>query len=159
MLAISNSCTKSVLNSLLLFILFLFVNNEHEAIQIVSNTISLCVSLWREEQLLLFFSVSLKHFTATKEMFQIHKQLMIDGLKSQQVRVCYLALKCWIRCSVEFEHVAERSSGLFLMALKKESDDKIRRIIYLALFDCVLAFKLVASDRLFNVLSEGFWCA
>jgi hypothetical protein len=90
-------------------------------------------------------------------MFETHRQLMTNGLTSQDFNLRYLAFKCWALCYVTLESLAEQSSTkLFLMALEREKEAKIQRIIFQALFDCILLFKLPSQDQIFNYLREHF---
>ena len=123
----------------------------------VASAIALDVRSWPEERQLLFFSVILKHFTATKQMFETHRQLMTNGLTSQDPKLRYLAFKCWALCCISIESLAEQSSTkLFMLALGREKEEKIQRIIFQALFDCFLLFELPSSGQLFNCLCEHF---
>lgn len=136
----------------------LFMNaEEEESISFISSAIAPSVRSWSEERQLLFFSLALKHFTATKQMFDAHRQLMTNGLTSQDAKLRYLAFKCWALCSISIESLAEQSSTkLFLMALEREKDEKIQRVIFQALFDCILLFNLASKDHLLVSLCEHF---
>jgi len=83
--------------------------------------------------------------------------LMTKGLTSQHANLRYLAFKCWALCCVSIEPLAEQSSTkLFLLALEKEKDEKVQRIIFQALFDYILLFELTTSDQIFKALCEHF---
>lgn len=149
---------KNVINKMLATIRHLFMNAEEgESISFISSAIAPTVRSWSEERQLLFFSLALKHFTATKQMFDTHRQLMTNGLTSHDSKLRYLAFKCWALCSVSIEPLAEQSSTkLFLLALEREGEEKIQRIIFQALFDSILLFELPSSGQLFNSLSDHF---
>jgi hypothetical protein len=90
-------------------------------------------------------------------MFETHRQLMTKGLTSQDDSLRYLAFKCWALCCVSVEPLAEQSSTkLFLLALDREKNEKIKRIIFQALFDCILLFELTTSNQIFKALCEQF---
>jgi len=155
LLALPNS--KKVLHEMMILVRRLFIDDENESIHFIASAIALDVRSWSEERQLLFFSVILKHFTATKPMFETHRQLMTKGLTSQDVRLRYLAFKCWALCCVSIDTLAEQSSTkLFLLALDREKNEKVQRIIFQALFDCILLFELTTSDQIFKALCEHF---
>jgi hypothetical protein len=132
------------------------MDDEGESIQFISSAISTSLQCWSEERQLLFFSVVLKHFTATKQMFDIHRQLMTNGLTSQNANLRYLAFKCWGLCCVSIEPLAEQSSTkLFLLALDREKNEKIQRVIFKTLLDCCLLFELPASDQIIKALCDN----
>ena len=148
---------KKIVSEIIAIVRHLFVDDENESIHFVAAAIALDVRSWPEDRQLLFFSVVLKHFSATKQMFETHRQLMTNGLTSQDFNLRYLAFKCWALCCVTLESLSEQSSTkLFLMALEREKEAKIQRIIFQALFDCILLFKLPSQDQLFNSLREHF---
>jgi hypothetical protein len=135
----------------------LFVDDDDESIHFIAAAIAQNVQSWAEERQLLFFSVVLKRFTATKRMFETHRQLMTKGLTSQDSNLRYLAFKCWALCCVSVEPLAEQSSTkLFLLALDREKNEKIQRIIFQALFDNISPFELSTSDQVFKALCNRF---
>lgn len=135
----------------------LFIDDENESMHFIAAAIALDVRSWPEDRQLFFFSIVLKHFVATKQMFETHRQLMTNGLTSQDFKLRYLAFKCWALCCISIESLAEQSSTkLFLLALEREREEKIQRIIFQALFDCILLFNLPSQDQLFNSLCEHF---
>jgi hypothetical protein len=134
------------------------MDDEGESIQFISSAISTSLQCWSEERQLLFFSVALKHFTATRQMFDIHRQLMTNGLTSQNANLRYLAFKCWGLCCVSIEPLAEQSSTkLFLLALEREKNEKIQQVIFKTLLDCCLVFELPAanSDQITKALCDN----
>jgi hypothetical protein len=154
MLALPHS--KLVLNKLLALVRLLFIDDD-ASLHFISGAILINMQCWSEERQLLFFAVVLKCFTATKQMFDFHRQLMTNGLTSQDSNLRYLAFKCWGLCCISIESLAEQSSTkLFLLALGREKNEKIQRIILKALFDCCLMFELSAKDHIFGALCEHF---
>jgi hypothetical protein len=148
---------KKVLHEMIILVRHLFIDDEGESIHFIAAAIAVDVRSWPEERQLLFFSVVLKHFTATKQMFETHRALMTKGLTSQDDKLRHLAFKCWALCCVSVEPLAEQSSTkLFLLALDREKSEKIKRIIFQALFDCILLFELTTSDQIFKALCEQF---
>jgi hypothetical protein len=119
--------TKEVLHEMIILVRHLFIDDEDESIHFIAAD----VRSWPEERQLSFFSVVLKHFTATKQMFETHRQLMTNGLTSQDDNFLYLAFKCWALCCVSVEPLAEQSSTkLFLLALDREKNEKVKRNIF-----------------------------
>ncbi len=149
--------SKKVLDKMIILIRHLFMDDEDASIHFITDAIARDVQSWPEERQLLFFSLELKHFTVTKQMFETHRPLMTNGLTNQDANLRYLAFKCWALCSVSIEPLAVQSSTmLFLRALNRERNEKIQRIILQALFDCLLLFELPASDQIFEALRDHF---
>jgi hypothetical protein len=70
--------TKEVLHEMIILVRHLFIDDKGESIHFIAAAIAPDVRSWPEERQLLFFSVVLKHFTATKQMFETHRQLMTN---------------------------------------------------------------------------------